>query len=350
MTIFTLISAALVAFGLGDVVDVLESDDLQDALDVVESFSRASGGISDVEEYYLGRSVAATVLNMYSPLQNDQVQLYINQVGQSVATASPKPSIFNGYHFMLLDSDQINAIACPGGLILICTGLTDLATNEDELAAILAHEVSHVALRHGVSSIDQARWTEFGALVASQAAERSGNAEIEQAADEYGNMVEEVVSNIINRGYSRETEYQADSLAAVICANAGYSPEALSSVLQNMGAMTSRSGPGFWQTHPSPEDRISAVNNVIATLPGIPVDPARTARFQASMSAQATGGSSGGRVGTTTPDTGDTGSSGGRGGTTSPSGDDTGSGDTGSGGRGGSGDSGGGTTEPTSRR
>ncbi len=276
--IYLLISV-LLAFGLGDVADVLDNDNVQSALNIAESFTRANSEITDVQEYYLGRSVAATVLNMYVPLDNPAMQQYVNLVGQTVASNSPKPATYGGYHFLVLNSSQINAIACPGGLIFVCSGLTDLASNEDELAAILAHEVSHVALGHGIASIDKARWTEFGALVAQESAERSGISEVQAAANDYGDLVEDMVSNIITRGYSRETEYQADSLAVEICASAGYNPSALSSVLQRMSTITSRSGPGFWQTHPSPEDRLAAVAAVTATLPNIQTDPVRTARF-----------------------------------------------------------------------
>lgn len=284
MTFLSIVFSALIAFGLGDIVDVLEDDDVQSALDVAESFQRANREITEVEEYYIGRSVAAFVFNMYVPLSDPAMQQYVNLVGRAVACSSPKPTLFGGYHFMVLNSSDINAIACPGGLIFICSGLVEMASNEDELAAILAHEVAHVTLQHGISSIDQARWTEFGALVAEESTERWGSEEVQNAANDYGDLVEDVVSNIITKGYSRETEYQADSLAAVICASAGYDPSALSSVLQSMSAIDSRSGPGFWQTHPSPEDRLDAVNAVIATLPQIQVDPLRTARFNEYVS------------------------------------------------------------------
>lgn len=284
MTFLSIIISALLAFGLGDIVDVIENDDVQSALDVAESFNRANREVTEVEEYYLGRSVAATVLNMYVPLENPAMQQYVNLVGQTVACSSPTPTLFGGYHFLVLNSSDINAIACPGGFVLICSGLINLASNEDELAAILAHEVAHVTLKHGIASIDQARWTEFGALVANESAERSGISEVQAAAEDYGDLVEDVVSNIVTNGYSQETEFQADSLAAEICASAGYDPGALASVLQSMSAIDSRSGPGFWQTHPSPEDRIAAVTAVIATLPQTQVNPVRTARFNEYIS------------------------------------------------------------------
>ena len=311
MTFLSMILSVLIAFGLGDIVDVLESDEVESALNVAESFQQANREINELEEYYIGRSVAATVLNMYVPLDNPAMQQYVNLVGQAVACSSPKPTLFGGYHFLVVNSSEINAIACPGGLILISSGLINLTSNEDELAAVLAHEVAHVTLQHGISSIDQARWTEFGSLVAQESAERWGSSEIQSAAGEYGDIVEDVVSNIITKGYSRETEFQADSLAAVICASAGYDPGAIASVLQSMSAIDSRSGPGFWQTHPSPEDRLSAVNAVISTLPQISIDPVRTARFNEYDSGSITvpgstgtgGRGSGGTSGTSSPTT-----------------------------------------------
>lgn len=311
MIFLSIAISALISFGLGDIVDILEDDDLQSALDIAESFQRANREISDLEEYYIGRSVAATILNMYVPLENPAMQQYVNLVGQTIAFSSPKPTIFGGYHFLVLNSSEINAIACPGGFIFICSGLTDMASNEDELAAILAHEVAHVTLQHGISSIDQARWTEFGALVAQESMQRSDISDLENAANDYGDIVEDVVSNIITKGYSRETEYQADSLAAAICASAGYDPGALSSILESMSAIDSRSGPGFWQTHPSPEDRLEAVADVIAALPQIQIDPLRTARFDEYTSSSPVRGTE--ETGSDNTGRGSSGSTGGRG-------------------------------------
>ncbi|MCK4672198.1 MAG: M48 family metalloprotease [Candidatus Aegiribacteria sp.] len=269
----------LIAFGLGDIVDTISGDDVQSAFNVIDAFNTANQEITEVEEYYLGRSVAATILTMYQPLDDPALQQYVNLIGQTVACSSPQPTLFGGYHFMVLDNDQINALACPGGFVFIFSGLIDKATNEDELAAIIAHEVSHVALSHGISSIDQARWTEFGATVAQESSEQWGSSEVQSVVNDYGDLVEDVVSNLITKGYSRDTEYQADSLAVEICSAAGYDPEALTEVLVKLCETDNRSGPGFWETHPSPEDRLEAVGQVLSTLPQSEVDPVRTARF-----------------------------------------------------------------------
>ncbi|MCK5065246.1 MAG: M48 family metalloprotease [Candidatus Fermentibacteraceae bacterium] len=315
----------LIAFGLGDIVDTIGGDDVQSALNVIESFSAANKEITEVEEYYLGRSVAATIFTMYQPLDDPVLQQYVNLIGQTVACSSPQPTLFGGYHFMVLDSDQINALACPGGLIFICRGLIDKTSSEDELAAIIAHEVSHVALNHGISSIDQARWTDFGLTVAHESAEQWGSSEVQSVVNDYGDLVDDVVSNLITRGYSRDTEYQADSLAVEICSAAGYDPEALASVLEKISEMDNRSGPGFWETHPSPEDRLEAINKVLSTLQQSDVDPVRTARFLEYISGTAslTGDEPDNTTGTrsqrsSSDDQENTGSSGSRGGSSSP--------------------------------
>ena len=310
----------LIAFGLGDIVDTISGDEVQSAFNVIDSFNTANQEITEVEEYYLGRSVAATILTMYQPLDDPALQQYVNLIGQTVACSSPQPTLFGGYHFMVLDSDQINALACPGGIVFIFSGLIDQAANEDELAAIIAHEVSHVALHHGISSIDQARWTDFGLTVAEESSEQWGSSDVQTVLNDYGDLVEDVVSNLITKGYSRDTEYQADSLAVEICSAAGYDPEALTEVLVKLCETDNRSGPGFWETHPSPEDRLEAVIEVLSTLPQSEVDPVRTARFMEYISGTVSSSSNESTNTGTRPrrssseDQEDTGSSGSRGG------------------------------------
>ncbi len=305
---------ALMGFGLGDVVDIIESDELESAINVLEAFGEAGRVITDTEEYYLGRSVAANVLEIYSPLASPALQDYVNVAGASIACFTPRPTVFGGYHFMVLGSSDINAMACPGGHIFICMGLLDLASTEDEMAGILAHELAHVCLQHGISSVSSARWTGAFTTLGTEAVQHLGSDEMREATESYGDLVEDITTNLITSGYSRDSEKQADSLAVHIMARAGYDPNAMVSMLQKMSQFSDRSGPGFWQTHPSPEDRIEYVQEIIASasFPPVPAEAValRTERFQAAKS--------GASVVTTS--TGSTPSDGSRGGTSSSSG------------------------------
>ena len=95
----------------------------------------ASRGISDSEEYYIGRAVAARLLARNSLSQNKDATLYVNEVGQTVAKKSSLPRTYRGYHFGILETSDPNAYACPGGIILITRGLIKECQNEDELAS-----------------------------------------------------------------------------------------------------------------------------------------------------------------------------------------------------------------------
>jgi len=281
ITLSALLLHAALGFGLGDITGIVQSDDVQSALQVADAFAEAGRGISDSEEYYLGRAVAANVFARYTPTGDAPFTNYLNSVGTWVAMCSPLPATYGGWHFEALRSSDINALACPGGLIFVTTGLLGYVKDEDELACVLAHEVAHVALHHGVNSVQKSRWIQAFSFAGMKGAERWGSDELRQAAQSYGDVVTDITESLITKGYSRESERQADSLAVIIAAAAGYDPAGLSRVLQRLSAVTARSGPGFWQTHPSPEDRLSSISGVHGgETPGY---AARKARFDTAM-------------------------------------------------------------------
>jgi predicted Zn-dependent protease len=265
---------------LGDVVDVITGDEVETVLELGEAFSEAASELSDSEEYYLGRAVAANIFSIYSPADSPDFQEYLNKVGTAVAIASPRPVLYGGWHFLLLDSDDINAMACPGGLVFVCRGLLDLTENEDELACVLAHEIAHVYLKHGLTSIENAQWLEAFSLLGSEAADRYGSENIQELSNAYGDIVTDITSSLITKGYSRESEKEADEYAILIAGAAGYDPSGLKTVLGRMAGVIERSGPGFWQTHPSPEDRLEDVESTLEDMPVSGPDQKRTQRFQ----------------------------------------------------------------------
>jgi predicted Zn-dependent protease len=281
MTALLLIS--MFAFGLGDITDILESDELESAVTVYQAFDDANREITATEEYYIGRAVAANILSTATPMFDWDAVSYVNETGAVVAGFSPMPFTYGGWHFMILDDPAINALSCPGGIVLVNKGLCDLAQNEDELAAILAHEVAHIALRHGIQSVEKAKLTSAWTTLGHEGAQQLGSSEVQELSENYGDVVDDITINLVTRGYSRESEQQADSLAVHILAEAGYDPAALASILTRMSQLTHTSGPGFWQTHPAPLDRVAWVNAEIQasslTSPSADAIATRTARF-----------------------------------------------------------------------
>jgi len=318
MTALLLIS--MVAFGLGDITDALESDELESVVTVYQAFDDANREITATEEYYIGRAVAANILSTATPMFDWDAVSYVNEIGAVAAGFSPMPFTYGGWHFMILDDSAINALSCPGGIVLLNKGLCDLAQNEDELAAILAHEVAHIALQHGIQSVEKAKLTSAWTTLGHEGAQQLGSSEVQELSENYGDVVDDITMNLVTRGYSRESEQQADSLAVHILARAGYDPAALASILTRMSQLTHTSGPGFWQTHPAPLDRVAWVNAEIQASslasPSADAVAARTARFterytnagttQTETQERGTGRSDSGRISSGSTATGST--------------------------------------------
>jgi predicted Zn-dependent protease len=119
----------------GGVITSSQADSITRSTKAVE---KSQQELTPEQEYYVGRAVVASVLKTYQPLDRAQPNTYLNLLGQSLAIFSNLPETFGGYHFLLLDSDEINAFAAPGGLILVTRGMLQCCNNEDELAAVLA--------------------------------------------------------------------------------------------------------------------------------------------------------------------------------------------------------------------
>lgn len=240
-------------------------------------------------EYYLGRAVGATILQRYPVYENEAATRYVRLVGQAAAQASDMPVTFRGYSFLILDSDEVNAFAAPGGFIFVTRGMLRLCRNEDDLAAVLAHEVAHVQLKHGVNAISSGRKLEALRILTSVGINQFGSAnlvntldQLNQLTEVFGGSVGDIVNSLVLKGYSREQEYDADRVAVVIMQRLGYDPNALTRVLQRMEAKVHKGGPGFGSTHPPPADRVKAVSKLITT-PEAKDSAARDKRFAKAM-------------------------------------------------------------------
>ena len=193
--------------------------------------------------------------------------------------ASDRPETFGGYHFLLLDSDEINAFAAPGGLILVTRGLVRCCESEDELAAVLAHEIGHVQSKHGLRAIKKSRLTSALTILAVEAARNLGGEDLKQLTEDFEGSIMDVTETLVNSGYARELEKEADEAAVAILDRVGYDPRALVAMLEKMGERVKPGGPGFGKTHPSPSDRIEALDPSLANKPVMADPAARRARF-----------------------------------------------------------------------
>src|SRR5215510_3183280 len=121
---------------VGQATGFVSADQAKSITQSAQALEKTFQDITPEQEYYIGRSVAATVLGTYKPFDIEQANAYLNLLGQTVAQFSLKPETFGGYHFLLLDTDEVNAFAAPGGLILISRGMVRCCQNEDELVAV----------------------------------------------------------------------------------------------------------------------------------------------------------------------------------------------------------------------
>ena len=205
------------------------------------------GTQSTEEEISVGEGVAAKVLGAAPLWGRADVQRYVNLVGRTVASQSERKDL--PWAFGVIDTSAVNAFAAPGGLILVTRGLFEMLDSEDELAAILAHEIAHVNRQHHYNVIKQQKVVEVGA----DAATRGRGSE--QVVSKLANAGAEILA----RGLDKSAEFEADRDAMILAARAGYDSSALVGVL---GKMSERSGaePAFqllFKTHPSPIDRLS---------------------------------------------------------------------------------------------
>lgn len=242
------------------------------------------------QEYYIGRAVAAQVFQTYPPLDRPAANTYLNLLGQSLAIFSERPETFGGYHFLLLDSNEINAFAAPGGLILVTRGMMRCCANEDELAAVLAHEICHVEQKHGLSAIKQGRLTEAFTIIAAESAKQMGSEELASLTREFEGSVSDVVMTLTTSGYSRNQERNADDAAVELLRRAGYPESAMITMLLRMDErLADAGGFGFAKTHPSAKSRADALRTVVRDAGSTP-NAVRQERFAAAMRTVQAGG------------------------------------------------------------
>ncbi|MDG4475074.1 M48 family metallopeptidase [Thiovibrio frasassiensis] len=245
-----------------------------------QAMGKAFTDITPEQEYYVGRAVGATLLGRYQPRTEANSVQYLNLVGDSLAAVSDMPETYGGYHFVLLEDEGINAFAAPGGLIFISRGMLRCCQDEDTLAAVLAHEIAHVQLKHGLQAIKTSRLTTAFSIMATEGAKQAGGPELSQLTALFEDSIHDVTATLVNSGYSRAFEREADAVALVILGRAGYDQHSLVTLLREMKLRLNPQGLDFAKTHPDPAERIAELEPQLgeATVP--PGKPQRQQRFK----------------------------------------------------------------------
>jgi beta-barrel assembly-enhancing protease len=279
----TLETAGNLASAIGQQQGYLTSAQGESLQKSTAAVSKSLQEFTPEQEYYIGRTVGAIVLSKYPAYSNDQINNYVNTLGQTLAAASDKPEIFAGYHFLVLNSDDINAFATPGGHVFITRGLIRCCPSEDGLAAILAHEIGHILLRHGMQSIEKARTTQALTVLATEGAKTFGSADVAQLTDSFSGVITDIVNTMINNGYSRTFEYQADEASMKLVKRVGYNPEGLIDVLKVMDKKLKKGGSDFAKTHPAPQDRIKELQSHGQRFSAVTEPKNRSQRFHTEV-------------------------------------------------------------------
>ncbi|MGA2640287.1 MAG: M48 family metalloprotease [Spirochaetia bacterium] len=283
-----LLLAGCASLSTGSILDVVTDPNKRGAVvQAGQAVGTALQEITPEQEYYIGRAVAANILSTRKVWNDPNATTYLNVLERTLSLYSDRPETYGGYHLLIMDTDEINAFGAPGGLILVSRGLLRCATSEDMVAAILAHETSHVVKQHGLKAISAARWTAAGQAGLNAGVQVLGSEQTKQLTGVFKDSVNDITNTMVNSGYSRELEFDADHMALDIMRRAGYDPRAFEAMLNIMKTRLKPGGLDFAKTHPDPKDRAAAVEKALAGKPPVTVTPtaaaARQARYQAAL-------------------------------------------------------------------
>jgi predicted Zn-dependent protease len=239
-------SLPVAAFDFGNV-------DWKKAAETVKKVQKANADVNEPQEITLGEGIASNLLGAAPLLDNPAIQQYVNRVGRWLALQTERPNL--PWQFGVLDDNDVNAFAAPGGYVFITKGLLAQMNSEAELAGVLAHEISHVLRKHHLQALKKGAQTELLSDLANDALKNTGSdprlAKLVSAGTE-----------VYARGLDKNDEFEADRMGVVIAARGGYDPYGLPAVLQTLQAIK----PGdssfalMFKTHPALADRLSLLD------------------------------------------------------------------------------------------
>lgn len=218
--------------------------------------------VSVEQEIEIGRQTNAQVRKQVPEVRDGQVTAYVRSVGQRLVRHASGPKY--PYSFSVADYRELNAFALPGGPVWVHRGLLHAATNESQVAGVLAHEIAHIAQRHAADQLTKATMANLGLGLLGAVLGNSGGAGAAQMAAGF-------LANGMFLKFSRDDEREADRVGLRILRRAGWDGRGMIELFEIL-RRESRGDPGkvdaFFSTHPAPQDRVSRLQAEVARTPG----------------------------------------------------------------------------------
>ena len=210
---------------------------------------------------------AANEVEKKMPMCNDpKVDAYLTKIGQRLIQHLNTRGIEYPWEFHCVNDKAVNAFALPGGFVFVNRGAIEAADNEAQLAGVMAHELSHVAMRHGTNQATKAQYAQLGAGILGAAGSIFGSAAGAAAAG-----AGQFTFGSVLLHNSRSAETQADVMGTQVLYDSGYDPRAMAAFFENLNASAETKGPPeFFSDHPNPDHRIERVESEIRKLGGAP--------------------------------------------------------------------------------
>ena len=231
---------------------------------------------SPQEDINLGKRAATDAEKQLALCNAPKVDAYLTQIGMRLAQKLPTSGVQYPFEFHCVNDKAINAFALPGGFVFVNRGAIEAADNEAQLAGVMAHELSHVALRHGTNQATKAMLAETGlGIFGAVFGDTTGGALLTQL----GSFT---AGGVLLR-YTRTAESQADVMGTQVLYDTGYDPRAMAQFFEKLEAETKgKNPPEFFSDHPNPEHRVGRVDEEVEKLGGAPPAARRdSAEFEA---------------------------------------------------------------------
>jgi len=208
--------------------------------------------LTDEEEIKLGEDISTRVRAKYGVVQDAAIHKYVALVGTVLVKKSSRSSL--PFHFIVLDTDGVNAFAAPGGFIHVTRGALAVMKNEAELAGVLSHEIAHVTEKHTIRAIQKGKLVQMGANETS----------VSSNPDLWKRLTDEAYK-VVFAGFGRGDELDADDHGVVVAAATGYAPEGLGAFLTALKARNtgSDSKQGLFASHPETDERLQKLDALI---------------------------------------------------------------------------------------